>query len=357
MKTILLKANNFTPLKRTPWAGTRIAKQFKNELGLDFSSAQIGESWELSVEPDFPSYAMQSNQSLAEILASEPEAYLGKEYQAGRNSTALLVKLLDAGEALSVQIHPSDNYQGLKPEEAGKPESWYVLAASPNSGVYVGLKKGASKEAMRQCLQERGDFSEFLHFVALEPGDFLVIEAGMPHAVGAGVTLIEPQHVLPGKRGVTYRYWDWNRRYAKDGSADPQGSPRELHLDHALAVTNWDLAENDAWLTRVFRRSGRANTTGSVQLDALCGKGSKALPSDFLNVSRIQGNGSLRIPDSGYLMGLTVVAGEITIEAERDSVTVKKGESAAIPAVFSGNGQLHCKQAHALISTVNVSQD
>ena len=68
-----------------------------------------------------------------------------------------------------------------------------------------------------------GDASALLRFVPVAPGDFFTIGPGTPHAIGPGLTLVEPQQVLPGRRGLTYRYWDWNRRYDAEGRPDPQG--------------------------------------------------------------------------------------------------------------------------------------
>jgi mannose-6-phosphate isomerase len=157
--------------------------------------------------------------------------------------SALLVKLLDAGDELSVQIHPRDDYVGLAPDEAGKPESWYVLDASPGAGVYLGLRPGTTPEVMAECLRaDDQSVATLLNFIPLAAGDFILVEAGMPHAIGKGITVIEPQVVLPDAR-CDLPVLDWNRRYDAAGQLDPAGSKRLLQLEHALAVTDWDLAD------------------------------------------------------------------------------------------------------------------
>src|SRR5690606_7976392 len=157
----------------------------------------------------------------------------------GRTGTALLVKLIDTSEPLSVQIHPSNEYPGLSAGECGKPESWYIVAREPGAGLYLGFQRGTTEHDGRAALSGERSLRELLRFVPVEPGDFFVIDAGTPHAIGEGLTLVEPQHVVPGQRGITYRYWDWDRRYDAAGKADPQGSPRPLHVEHALRVTDF----------------------------------------------------------------------------------------------------------------------
>ncbi|HEX4936066.1 MAG TPA: type I phosphomannose isomerase catalytic subunit, partial [Gemmatimonadaceae bacterium] len=128
MHTWLLAPDNFTPASRTPWGGTRIVARYKPFLALPPDTV-VGESWEVSAGPEFPSRVESVGAPLAELFAHDPRFFLGAE--APRGNTSLLVKLLDAADNLSVQIHPSDAYEGLAPDECGKPESWYVLDAEP----------------------------------------------------------------------------------------------------------------------------------------------------------------------------------------------------------------------------------
>ena len=207
----------------------------------------VGESWELSVSPEFHSVT-ETGETLADALARQPEAMLGDEARGGSALTALLLKWLDAGDNLSLQIHPEDDYQGLSPAESGKLEAWYVVAHEAGAGLYLGFEPGVTRERVHAALVSGEDLSGLMRFVPVSRGDFVLLDPGTPHAVGKGVTLIEPQRVEPGRRGVTYRYWDWNRRYGDDGSVDPRGRLRELHVEHALAVTRWERATDPLWL-------------------------------------------------------------------------------------------------------------
>lgn len=341
MRPIALRPDNFTPPSRTPWGGTRILSRYKPALA--GRAGVVGESWELSVEPDFPSVTREG-EPLAEVLARDPVGMLGRE--AARGGTGLLVKLLDAADELSVQIHPADDYAGLKAGESGKPECWYVVEREEGAGVYLGLAKGVTEAQMAAALVRGDDVSKLLDFVPVEAGDFLLIDAGTAHAIGRGLTLVEPQRVIPGRRGITYRYWDWNRRYDREGRSDPNGAPRALHVREALAVTNWDAPRGDAFLTTARVRAGEPAREGAAKVTALCGR-DEGLRSDALQVARVEGTGVIALPRWDALLGLTVLDGVVELEGVR----VARGDTVAIPAGMSG-AEARCEGAHAIVAAV-----
>ncbi|MBK8169732.1 MAG: class I mannose-6-phosphate isomerase [Sandaracinaceae bacterium] len=350
---ILLRADNFTPPSRTPWGGTTLRSTLKAHAPLAADKAAyavVGESWEVSVEPDFPSVDELTSLQLDEHIRGAPAEWLGREHAAGKESTALLVKLIDAADELSVQIHPNDSYTGLHAGESGKPESWYVVACEYGAGIYLGLSESTSRDSMALALAREADVSKHLQFIPVEPGDFFLIEAGTAHAIGRGLILVEPQHVTPGKRGVTYRYWDWNRRYDKDGKLDRLGSARALHVKDALAVTAWDAPRGSEFLHRARLQAGTADLDGPPSLLPLCGP-THGLLSSHLEVSRLAGNGRFRLPAVDALRGLTVVDGSITLHAEARDFVVAKGRSAALPACLS---ETPCtlSNAHVILSSI-----
>ena len=351
-QAIRLRPDNFTPPSRTPWGGTRLMQRYKHALGIAMpAGATVGESWELSVSEEFHSLA-ETGERLGELLARDPEAALGDEACAGRAATALLVKWLDAGDNLSVQIHPEDDYPGLEPGEGGKLEAWYVVARAPGAGLFLGFRPGVDERALVAAIDQAADVSALMEFVPAEPGDFVLLEPGTPHAVGRGVTLIEPQCVVPGRRGTTYRYWDWNRRYAADGTLDPAGKPRVLHLAHALAVTRWDRATDPAWLASRRARLGWPDARGAARVELMCGAAPHAvLASSALRVARLCGTGAARLPAWNALRALTVIEGEVVLGAGRDALAVAEGCSAAVPAV-AGELALELQQAHAIVAAV-----
>jgi mannose-6-phosphate isomerase len=346
---LTLRPDNFTPRARTPWGGQRIASRYKPEGWVEPGQV-IGESWEVSVEPDFPSRLEDTGELLSDVLAEDPEAMVGA---AAPRSTALLMKLLDAADDLSVQIHPSDTYAGLAPDESGKPESWYVLEAEAKpgpAGIYLGVQPGVARRDMESALAEKRDVSELLGFVPVTPGDFFLIEAGTPHAIGRGVTLVEPQRVLPGKRGVTYRYWDWNRRYDAQGRPDPEGRPRALHEQAALDVTDWAGPRGDDLLARVRRPSGPPDLEGGARIEPLAGPTAPVL-SNLLRVERLSGSGDLALPSAGRLRGLTVLAGHIRLAGHGFDLRVEAGRSVVLPAALDARAELSA--AHGILAAAD----
>ncbi|MCA9614881.1 MAG: class I mannose-6-phosphate isomerase [Sandaracinus sp.] len=339
-RPLRLRPDNFTPPARTPWGGQRIVERYKSAHGVS-SEGVVGESWELGVEPDFPT-RLADGRTLADVIAEDPEGLVGDE----GTSTALLVKLLDAAEPLSVQIHPADDDPALAADESGKPESWYVLDADPGAGLYLGLADDTDEATMRAALEADGDVSALLRFVPVSPGDFFVIEAGTPHAIGPGLTLVEPQRVMPGRRGLTYRYWDWNRRYDANGRPDPDGAPRALHVERALAVTAWERCRGEAWLQSIRVRAGAPDLPGAPQLDEL----TRTLDFPWLGVARWAGTGDATLPSLGRLRALTVIEGSVTVFGEGFSERFERGETAALPAALAADVRL--EGAHALVSWI-----
>jgi mannose-6-phosphate isomerase class I len=251
-----------------------------------------------------------------------------------------------------VQIHPSVDDPELAADETGKPECWYIAACEPNAGIYLGLQAGVSATAMRSALETGADVSTLLRFRAVTPGDFYLLQPGLPHAVGRGVTLVEPQYVVPGKKGLTLRYWDWNRRYDSAGKADPNGRPRELHVERALHVTDWALASDSNWLAQQRTAVGAANCEAPARCELLCDAGQNApVRSAYLRAARLAGSGRVRLPRWDTLSALTVIEGSVLLHGDFDSVRVERGSTAAIPAALCG---LECEliQAHALLSSV-----
>lgn len=350
-RPVLLAADNFTSPARTPWGGRRIASLYKAELGLApaLREQAIGESWELSLGPELPSQ-LEDGRSLRDVVASQPYAYLGAE--ATSRSSALLVKWLDADDHLSVQIHPAVDDPKLALDETGKPECWYIVAREPGAGLYLGLRPGVRIAAMRAALETGGDVSSLLEFVPVEPGDFYLLQPGMAHAVGRGVTLIEPQYVAPGRRGVTLRYWDWNRRYDERGNQDPNGRPRELHVERALEVTDWVRTADPKWLAAQRVRSAPVDLAAAARCEELCGFEMTApVRSDYLRAARVSGSGEARLPDWNTLRALTVIEGDVELCGDFGTLRIARGRTAALPACST---ELVCRldRGHALLSSV-----
>lgn len=237
-QAIALQPSNFTSLSRTPWAGKALAKGIKKRHSTS-SDLRIGESWEISCDPEAPSKLLNiPDATLADLIACRTsECISGNLLAAGRTTCDILVKLINPASPLSLQIHPSDDNKLLKPNESGKPESWLVLDAEPGAGLYIGFSKLIDKMQVQRLLETDHFSADLLQFVPVKPGDFFEIEPHVPHAIGPGVVLLEPQRVIAGKSGKTWRMWDWNRKYNAAGLEDPaSGRPRQLHINEAVSL-------------------------------------------------------------------------------------------------------------------------
>ena len=202
------------------WGGTYF-KNFNKGLSLD----RVSECWELSVRDNDSSIiasGKDQGKRLVDVLTKDIGPVMDRFPY-----FPLLIKLIDAKENLSVQVHPSDDY-ALKYENSfGKSEMWHIIAADKGSGLYVGLNKDYSKEEIEKALKE-GNILNCLNFFEVKPGDTFIINPGTIHAIGAGVRLIEIQQ----NSNLTYRLYDYNR-------VDQFGNPRELHIKKALDVIDY----------------------------------------------------------------------------------------------------------------------
>lgn len=319
---VALRPDNFTPPSRTPWGGTRVLERYKAHVTTELPI--VGESWEVSVEPSFPSRTV-CERRLDALIAADPVGWLGEEAVRRYGAqTPLLVKLLDAADNLSVQVHPANGDPALAPDESGKPEAWVVLEADPGAGLYLGFREGVRREDVARCLADGARVDALMNFVPVTAGDAYVIDAGTAHAIGAGVTLLEPQLVWPGRFGLTYRFWDWNRRYDAEGRLDPGGQARPLHVERSLAVTRWDLPGGEAFVqgcrsTPVELESGRVRRTRVVDWP-------------WFEAQRWSGLGAAVVAAGGRMWALTCVKGSVTVESTRGTLALRCGESGVVPA-------------------------
>ena len=203
------------------WGGTYF-KAFNKGTSLD----RVSECWELSTRDNDSSIIVSGHNSgklLNEVITNEDIGPVMDRFP----YFPLLIKLIDAKENLSVQVHPSDDY-ALKYENSfGKSEMWHIISADEGSGLYVGLNNNYTKEDIEKALNE-GTILDNLNFFKVKPGDTFVINPGTIHAIGKGVRLIEIQQ----NSNLTYRLYDYNR-------VDQNGNHRELHISKALEVINY----------------------------------------------------------------------------------------------------------------------
>lgn len=207
--------------KATPWGGSKLRELYNK----DTPDLHTGESLELSAIPGLNS-TDQDGTPLSVLIERYGKALVGTGV---KGDFPLLLKLLDAREALSVQVHPDDAYARRHENKLGKSEAWIILAAEPGAQLVYGIREGVSRERLRAASEQGRQVEELLRFVTVEAGDVYDIPAGTVHAIGAGIVLYEIQQ----SSDVTYRFYDWERR-------DKHGNKRPLHLRQAIEVCDPD---------------------------------------------------------------------------------------------------------------------
>ena len=207
----------------TPWGCEGLRRLHKA-----IPDPRTGESLEVSVLPGLESRDSEGH-TLSELLDAGGEAMRGTKVG---TEFPLLLKLISAGDMLSVQVHPDDAYARKNEHgKLGKTEAWVILDAEPGAQIVYGIREGVSREALASACEEGGAAVQAcLNKVNVKPGDVYYIPAGMVHALGGGVTLMEIQQ----SSDVTYRFYDWDR-------VDAQGKGRELHIQKGLDVTTVSL--------------------------------------------------------------------------------------------------------------------
>lgn len=228
----------FHPLfKDYLWGGQKL----RTELAKPTGDGIWAESWEIvdwhqdqSIVAEGPLQGMSLHQLLekfgAQLLGTEIWDQITSDLIPPqlRGRFPLLIKFLDAKQQLSVQVHPNDDQasQNSSPD-LGKTEAWYVIDAEPQATIYAGLRPGVTPASFRAAIAA-GNAESCLHAFRPNRGDCLLIHAGTQHALGAGLLILEVQQAS----NTTYRVYDWNRR-------DAQGNLRPLHIEQALAVTDF----------------------------------------------------------------------------------------------------------------------
>jgi len=213
------------------WGGSKLIREY----GKEYAGDVLAETWELSCHPDGPSVidgGEYAGWTLAEYIEKKGKAVLGSSCSRLQDFP-ILIKLIDAKDNLSIQVHPDNQYALENEGQYGKTEMWYVLDAGEDAFLYYGFDKEISLEEFSGRIQE-DTLTEVLHAVPVQKGDVLFIEAGTIHAIGKDILIAEIQQ----NSNVTYRVYDYGRT-GKDGKK------RELHIEKALAVTNRAPAERD----------------------------------------------------------------------------------------------------------------
>lgn len=225
------------PLRMRPvfkdylWGGSA----FRDLLGKDTPYEVTAESWEISCHKDGTSVVANGalkGKSLEEAISLLGESLLGELCDGDR--FPLLLKLIDASQRLSVQVHPDDAY-AIQHEngDPGKTEMWYVVDAKPGARLIYGFREDVTARQFEDAIK-RGTLEDILNYVDVKPGDCFFIEAGTVHAICEGLLIAEIQQ----NSNTTYRVYDWGRVGA-------DGKPRALHIEKALEVSDLKSTRGD----------------------------------------------------------------------------------------------------------------
>ena len=296
----------FHPIfKERVWGGRKLAELYGKSLP---PGVPIGESWEITDRPEGVSVIANgplAGKDLRWLMENHSEELLGRPAKKSERFP-LLVKILDAREKLSLQVHPP----AAKAAELGgepKTEMWYVADAAPDAEIFVGLKRGVTRAEFERKVRA-GTVAECIHRQPVQRGDAMFLPSGRVHVLGGGNVIFEIQQ----NSDTTYRVFDWNR-------AGLDGKPRELHLEPALASI--DFADFEPPLLPV--KMPDAHGFGTV-----CLSNNSLFTVFFCRDRAHQGA-------SAEGIGLHVVAlieGRLEISTSGQKLSLKAGDFCVVPA-------------------------
>lgn len=202
------------------WGGNRLPREYGIGIG------RVAEAWVCSfIAGD------ESKANGVPVSKAFPRAKWGSACRAFKEFP-VLIKLIDAHDNLSVQVHPTDAYAALHGLSCGKTEMWYVVDATEGAYIYLGFKRAVTEKECREAIR-KGTLTELLRKVPVKKGESYFVPAGTVHAIGKGCLVAEVQQ----SDDCTFRVFDYNR-------PDDDGKPRELHIEQALSVLNFSQYES-----------------------------------------------------------------------------------------------------------------
>ncbi|ANU10191.1 mannose-6-phosphate isomerase [Planococcus antarcticus DSM 14505] len=285
------------------WGGGKLQELFD----YDIPSQTTGEAWVISAHENGPSIVMNGElqgKSLLEVWRDYPQLF-GSETT--DSDFPLLVKILDANDQLSVQVHPDDHYaQELAHKPCGKTECWYILDCEENAEIIIGHQAQSLEEF--QQLVSKGEWQKLFQSIKVKKGDFIYVPSGTLHSIGKGIVILETQQ----SSDITFRLYDYDR-------VDREGKKRELHLEEAMAV-----------MTCPHQQVIQHNL--KEQLTNL--ESTRLIEGEYFTVYHWSLGGRVEVPvTTGFLL-VSVIDGAGQIVTEESVSTVKKGDNFIVPATI-----------------------
>lgn len=285
------------------WGGRNLQEKLGIELPDD---RNFGESWEVSSHKNGMSEVENgylSGRQLQSLLEEFKQELVGEEiYTKYGNRFPLLIKYLDVNDRLSIQVHPSDEYALKNHNELGKCESWFIMYASDDAKLIMGMKKGINKEKFLEKTKNN-DFVDLFNVVSVKTGDIIDVIPGSVHASLEGSVIFAE---IQENSDITYRIYDFDRL--------DNGKKRELHLDRAAEVIDFNLIP-EVRNTNFKDNEIRKNISNT----------------DFYSIDRIKILDEFEDSYKNMLI-YSILEGEGVIEYLGESLKVKKGETVLIPA-------------------------
>lgn len=290
------------------WGGRKLAEKYNRKPESD----KVGESWEISCHEN--GMSIIRNGELRGLRLDEAISRYGNEllgsavYNDSYRKFPLLIKLLDAEDTLSVQVHPADEYANLHENgELGKTEMWYVIDAKPGARLIYGVKEGTDRDSFRHSINQ-GHPEEHLNELEVRAGDVLYIPAGLVHAIGEGILICEIQQ----NSDTTYRVYDWNR-------TDDKGRHRELHIDKAMDVIDFN--------------AKHGSSLPGLKIEEAGGQRIIYVACDYFAMEELRITDKMElIMDGKRFQTLTCIEGDGLIQYDGGQEEISAGSSCLIPA-------------------------
>ena len=304
MYPLLLKP----PVKDYLWGGNRL----KTEFGYETDKEIAAEAWVLSCHKDGSGIVTNgefAGKTLPEVLELWGDDAIGKK-AAEFPYFPLLIKLIDAKQKLSVQVHPDNEYALQNEGEFGKTEMWYVVDCDPGAELVYGFCKDIPKEEFENRIKDN-TLPAVCNSVPVHKGDVFFIDAGTLHAIGEGILIAEVQQ----NSNSTYRVSDYGRLGA-------DGKPRPLHIEKALDVTK------RVKPTVPYGQVGEITKIGKNTIRELAS-------CDLFTAKILNLKDKITLSTTESFSSVLVLSGESTVCWENEKLNIKKGDSLFIPAGFN----------------------
>ncbi|MEI0563025.1 type I phosphomannose isomerase catalytic subunit [Brachyspira pulli] len=301
----LLEFNEIS--KEVIWGGNSLSTVYSKPFDKDKT---IGESWEICDLPNdnnVVSNGELKGKTLSYLVKEYGSKLLGTKYK--EDYFPLLIKLIDAKDKLSIQVHPDEEYANKRHNKHGKNEMWYVMDTYGDAELLIGLKENVTKEDLKKTIDNKENIEDMFNYFDIKKGDAFYIPSGCIHAILGNVIIAEIQ--TPSD--VTYRLYDWNR-------VDKNGKSRELHIEDSFNV-----------IKNINAFSLKSSKNNKIKTNTL--EINTVFTNDYFTTEEyiINGDYSSKTNEESFEI-IIVLEGDGTIESSVNSVDLKIGKTVLVPA-------------------------